>query len=111
PFDDADIADRGDGGITLAVALREGLAVTLEQRAPPQRIVVARQFLAELVDPGAHDRLDGALEAGTIRIRRLAGRKRDDEVHPNQLPLGEERMKRAHAALVGLGKVIADGPA
>src|SRR4029450_538944 len=109
PFDDPDIGERRGGRITLPISLREGVAVTLEQRARPRRIVVARQFLAQLVDPGAYDRLDSALEAGAIRARRLGPRRKpDDEVNANQLSLREEWMERAHVALVAVGKIIGD---
>src|SRR5262249_57010288 len=71
-------------------------------------VVDARELVAELVDPGAHDRLDRALEAGAIRMRRLARRKGDDEVDADQRPLKKERMEGAHAALVGVGEIISD---
>src|SRR5919197_5038297 len=108
PFDDPNIGERRGGRIVLPISLREGVAVTLEQRAGPKRIVAARQFVAELVSPGAHDRFDCALEARAIRIRRLSARKKADEVDANELSLREERVERAHAALVGVGKIIAD---
>src|SRR5262249_58929557 len=98
-FDDADVADGGDGRIVLVISLGEGVAIALEEDARPRRVVDARELVAELVDPGAHDRLDRALEAGAIRMRRLARRKSDDEVDADQRPLGKERMEGAHAAL------------
>src|SRR5262249_49628015 len=72
-FDDADVANGGDGRIVLLISLGESVAVTLEQGARPRRIVDARELVAECVDPGAHDRLDGALKVGAVRMRRLAG--------------------------------------
>src|SRR5262249_3627523 len=108
-FDDANVVDGGDGRIVLLISLGEGVAITLEEDARPRRVVDARELVAELVDPGAHDRLDRALEAGAIRMRRLARREGDDEVDADQRPLGKERMEGAHAALVGVGEIITDG--
>src|SRR5262249_42968369 len=107
-FDHADIAERRARGIVLPITLRKGIAVPVEQRTCSQRIVAARQFLAELIDPGAHDRLDRALEAGAVRIDWLVRRERDDEVDANQLSFREERMEGAHVTSVGVGKIISD---
>src|SRR5262249_58527588 len=83
-------------------------ALSLEQAAGSRGIVGAGQRLAKLVDPGAHNRFDRALEAPPIRIRGFARRKRDDEVDANQLALGKERVEGAHPALVGIGEIISD---
>src|ERR1700694_3746808 len=67
-LDQADVRKRGRGRIDLAIAVRERVAVTLEQGARLDRVVAADKLIAELVEPGADDRLDPAFEAGAIRI-------------------------------------------
>src|SRR5262245_66286510 len=74
-FDDANVVDGGDGRIVLLISLGEGVAITIEEDARPRRVVDARELVAELVDPGAHDRLQPALEAGAIRMPRPAPRE------------------------------------
>src|SRR6266516_7963744 len=108
PFNDANIAERRGRRVVLPISFGEGVAITLEQGTRSDRNVGARQRIAKLVDPGAHNRFDRALEAGPIRIRRFARRKRDDEVDANQLALGKEWVEGAHPALVGSGEIIPD---
>ena len=108
PFNDANIAERRGRRVVLPISFGEGVAITLEQGTRFNRIVGASQRLAKLVNPGAHNRFDRALEAGPIRIRHFARRKRDDEVDANQLALGKERVESAHPALVGSGEIIPD---
>src|SRR5262249_61657862 len=91
-LDDADVADGGDGRIVLLISLGESVTVTLEEDACPRRVVDARELVAELVAPGGHDRLDRALAAGAIRMRRPAPRGGDDEVDADPRPLRKGRI-------------------
>ena len=111
PLDHADVFDRGERRIDLAIAVGEGVAILREQHARLGRLARLHQRLVEPVGPAHDDAGHHLLQRGARHARRLSLRASDDEMHAHQRAFREERKEGADAALVHLGEIVADRPA
>src|SRR5207302_1471482 len=99
PLDDPDIVDRDQRRIGLAIALREGVAIALEERTRLRARMDRRERLREAFDPGANNFRDRLFQGFPVRIGRRAVAPADDEVHAHQRAFGKERIERADMTL------------
>ena len=104
----ADVVDRLQRRIGLAIAVGERVAIALQQRAGAGRFVGLGKRLDQPIGPGAHDRADLLFQGRAVGIGRRAGLAADDEMHAGQRRIVDVRIVGADVALEHLGEIFAD---